>query len=95
MAKTPWWKSNAGIDAMGKAMNLQAQRGETYHEFKDRIFAKLQQRQERTHARGNGSTQPPAIDPDQGFPVKPRGKFDDEPEVDSLNLSGEDSRSGT
>lgn len=80
MAKTPWWKSNAGIDAMGMAMNMKPEPGENYPSYKDRIFARLQERSGRTHARGNGSAPPPAIDPDQGFPVKPRSKFEDEPE---------------
>lgn len=81
MAKTPWWRSNAGIDAMGIAMNMKPEPGESYPSYKDRIFTRLQERSGRTHARGNGSAPPPpAIDPDQGFPVKPRSKFEDEPE---------------
>lgn len=88
MQKTPWWKSNAGIDAMGKAMNLKPELGESYPSYKDRIFSKLQERSGRTHARGNGSATSPAVDPDQGFPVKPkRGKFDDEPSDDRDRLS--------
>lgn len=93
MAKTPWWKSNAGIDAMGMAMNMKPEPGENYPSYKDRIFARLQERSGRTHARGNDSAPPPAIDPDQGFPVKPRSKFDDEPEIDRQRLS--DLQSGT
>lgn len=85
-ARKPWWKSNAGIDAMGKMVNIAPRPGEGYPEYKDRLFEALKAR---THARGNGAsnTQTIVVEPEQGYVVKVRGKFDDEPE--------EERRSGT
>lgn len=79
-SRKPWWKSNAGIDSMGQLLKSPPQRGETYPEYKDRLFDLLKAR---THARGNGTSQHPALDPDQGHIVKPKGKFDD-PEEDQI-----------
>lgn len=45
-----WWKSDAGIDAKGKELGLNAQRGESYPEYKDRIFKHLESLNTRTAA---------------------------------------------
>jgi uncharacterized protein YdaU (DUF1376 family) len=41
-----WWTSNAGIDRKGRELGMFARGTESYNDFKDRIFAKLNQKKE-------------------------------------------------
>lgn len=41
-----WWKSDAGIDAKGKELGVEPQRGETYAAYKDRLFSVLASRKQ-------------------------------------------------
>ena len=45
-----WWKSNEGIDAKGRELDMRAQGSESYDAFKTRIFAELRKRQEAVNA---------------------------------------------
>ena len=45
-----WWKTNEGIDAKGRELNMKAQGSESYESFKTRIFAELRQRKEADNA---------------------------------------------
>ena len=45
-----WWKSNEGIDAKGRELDMQAQGSESYDAFKSRIFVELRKRQEAVNA---------------------------------------------
>ena len=45
-----WWKSNDGIDAKGRELDMRAQGSESYDAFKTRIFAELRKRQEVANA---------------------------------------------
>lgn len=36
-----WWKSNDGIDRKGESLGMKAYPGESYPQFKDRIFEKI------------------------------------------------------
>ena len=38
-----WWRSNAGIDAKGKEIGLNARGGENYDSYKTRIFEALKE----------------------------------------------------
>ena len=46
-----WWKSNEGIDAKGRELDMRAQGSESYDAFKTRIFAELRKRQEAVNER--------------------------------------------
>ena len=45
-----WWKSNEGIDAKGRELDMRAQGSESYDAFKSRIFVELRKRQEAVNA---------------------------------------------
>ena len=45
-----WWKSNEGIDAKGRELDMRAQGSESYDAFKTRIFVELRKRQEAVNA---------------------------------------------
>ncbi|MDH6241154.1 uncharacterized protein YdaU (DUF1376 family) [Polynucleobacter sphagniphilus] len=45
-----WWKSNEGIDAKGRELDMRAQGSESYDAFKTRIFVELRKRQEASSA---------------------------------------------
>ncbi|QWD67089.1 YdaU family protein [Polynucleobacter sp. MWH-Aus1W21] len=46
-----WWKTNEGIDAKGRELDMRAQGAENYDTFKTRIFAELRKRQEALNAK--------------------------------------------
>lgn len=77
-----WWLTEEATKAKAAALGLTAWRGESWADFRQRIRDAIAKAKEHTHARGNGSAPPPALDPDQGHLIKPKGKFDDDPEED-------------
>jgi len=45
-----WWKTNEGIDAKGRELNMRAQGSESYESFKARILIELRRRKEMANA---------------------------------------------
>jgi uncharacterized protein YdaU (DUF1376 family) len=43
----PWWRSDHGVEAMGKALGMQAKPSESYESYKARIFESLSERRGR------------------------------------------------
>ena len=39
---TPWWRSNAGIEAKGRELGIPARGGESYADYAARITAKIE-----------------------------------------------------
>jgi len=74
-----WWETPAATFDEAKRLGLST-RGIDWPQLKADVRQAHAKSTERTHARNNGSTPVPELDPEQGFPVKRRGKFDDEPE---------------
>ena len=45
-----WWKTNEGIDAKGRELDMRAQGSESYESFKARILIELRKRKEMANA---------------------------------------------